>query len=137
LPPGYAPGEPIPAGYHLAPRHLYGLIIGGSVLAAAGYGLGLAGLAARRTGHFSAVPIIGPFITAVSFPRGECTILCLDGLYRFTLIFSSLMQAGGAAMIGAGIGVKRWKAVRDEAPIVVPVPIGVPGGGGLGLVGAF
>lgn len=135
----YEDGEPVPDGYHLDSRMRRGLIIGGSVVLGVFYlpfALGSAlGVDLDRedaldyVGGF--VPVAGPFILMATNDTGSARVLFLAG---------GLAQAGGAAMLLAGIFAKQPYLRRnlDPGPVSLSViPSLSPQHTGLTLHGAF
>ena len=128
-------GQAVPQGYHSATKPRLGLVIGGSVL------FGVTWLTSVASGAIGAgfgwdrgslllIPVAGPFAL---MPGGTATgdlFLVLDGL----------SQAGGIAMLVAGLAAPKAVAVRNDLAKLqlMPTPMTFgKGSGGFGLKGQF
>lgn len=138
-------GEPIPPGYHPVTRVRKGLIIGGAVtfgvvylsnvLAAVIHSDACKSLSCTG-GSWNALyaPIVGPFIQMgyTSSATGN-----------FFLVLDGLVQAGGVAMLIAGIAAPKTVLVRNDLALskkfeIKPMPMSFgSGGAGFGFVGKF
>lgn len=138
-------GGDVPPGYEQGTRVRKGLVIAGAVtfgvswLAAAGYGVHLAN--EREAGAWRRddgdtpdeavlfIPIAGPWIALrnLELERGPAAALIVDGI----------AQAGGLAMLAAGIFAKKTVLVKSEKAEVQLAPNVGPTGSGLTLFGAF
>jgi hypothetical protein len=128
----WEPGDPIPAGYHPEERPRVGLVAGGaSIFGVFWLGSLLGGVLVQDRGYLPLVaPIVGPLITLGTART--------DDLGKVLLALDSFVQAGGAAMLIAGIVATKPRLVRDEArSFVLPTPMRVGTGSGIGLVGQF
>ncbi|MDP2270345.1 MAG: hypothetical protein Q8N23_30235 [Archangium sp.] len=78
------------------------------------------------------IPIIGPFIAMGTFRSLQATDV-------FFLALDGLVQAGGAAMLIAGIAAPRHQLIRDRyASLFLPMPMSFGrGSAGVGLSGTF
>ncbi|MEP7123334.1 MAG: hypothetical protein ABJE95_20580 [Byssovorax sp.] len=132
---GWEPGAPIPVGYHPEDRPRTGLIVGGSlVFGLLWFGNAIAGGTVKDTGYRPLIaPVVGPLITIATAPSGD-----VDPLAAGFLIADSILQAGGAAMLIIGCVTTRPRLIKDQAQIhILPVPMRVGAGQGIGLVGTF
>ncbi len=137
----WEPGEPIPAGYHVEEKPKLALAITGGVLFGTFWLFSAAGgvSASHDNGDDKylplVAPVVGPFIAMGTVPRrGDSDTALID----FGLALDGLVQAGGAAMLVAGLMGKSPKLVRNDARAhVTPTPMRVGTGQDLGLVGAF
>jgi hypothetical protein len=132
---GWTPGAPVPAGYHPEDRPRTGLIVGGSlVFGLLWFGNAMAGAFVEDTRYRPLLaPIVGPLITI-----GTARSRDIDPLAAGFLIADSIIQAGGAAMLIIGCVTTHPKLIKDEAQIhVLPTPMRVGTGQGIGLVGTF
>ncbi|MDI3281876.1 hypothetical protein [Polyangium sp. 15x6] len=106
-------GGLVPPGYVLEERIRKGLVIGGSVVFGTFYLFSAAGAAAAESTRtpWAAlyVPVIGPFIVA-----GAGNFSGSDNYARPLFIFDGLVQAGGVAMLVAGIVAKQKVLVRED-----------------------
>jgi hypothetical protein len=143
----WAPGQPVPLGYHVERKMRLGLVIGGSVLFAAAY-LPLAiigGAYAASTGYpaaaTSAIPVAGPsyFIYSVLKPPNGGDDSCACGVLVLPLVLDALVQAGGLAMMTVGLVGKPAlvRGARVTTPTIVPMPLRFANGAGLGIAGTF
>ena len=129
-------GEPIPPGYHPITRIRKGLVIGGAVTFGVIYLTNvLVAAVAHDVGSSLAplyVPIVGPFIQIGNTSTATGNVfLVLDGL----------LQAGGVAMLVAGIAAPKTLLVRNDLAKnfeITPTPMTFgPQSGGFGFVGKF
>lgn len=130
-------GQPIPAGYHQSTRIRTGLVVGGAVLFGVCYLMtAISGAIASdvggnhtRSAKLLLIPVAGPFSVLSTGSTTADLFLALDGL----------AQAGGVAMLIAGIAAPKTVLVRDASNVKIkPVPMTFGGnGGGLGVVGTF
>jgi hypothetical protein len=127
-------GQTIPQGYHTTTRIRTGLVVGGAVTfgvlwLTSAFGGAIASDVGSRSGKLLIIPVVGPFTVV---PTGSVTadlFLVLDGI----------AQAGGVAMLVAGIAAPKTVLVRDIAGVTIrPTPMTFgPGSGGFGLRGTF
>jgi hypothetical protein len=106
----WEPGEPIPKGYHQVTRIRTGLVVGGAVTFGVVYLLtALGGAIASDAGGHDAkpllIPVAGPFAVL-----GGSQYATLD----FFLVLDGIVQAGGLAMLIAGIAAPRSELIRDN-----------------------
>lgn len=142
----WEPGEPIPPGYHPVTRIRKGLVIGGSVLFGTVYLISaLTGAAVSdvctasgsascgRSAKLLFIPVVGPFTML-----GNTT----SALGNFALVLDGLAQAGGVAMLIAGIAAPKTVLVRNDLAKpkleISPVPMSFgSNSAGFGFVGRF
>ncbi|MDI1442792.1 hypothetical protein [Polyangium sp. 6x1] len=106
-------GGVVPPGYVLEERVRKGLVIAGSVLFGTFYLFTAAGAAAAESNSAPwgalYVPVIGPFIVAGAGNfRGDAEVV------RPLFVLDGIIQAGGAAMLIAGIVAKQKVLVRED-----------------------
>lgn len=162
----YEEGDPVPAGYHLKSKKSKGLIIGGAATfgalwlisvvvapiaqAARNFGNVLSctsggGSISTQTGvsgtnncttstdDYNAlyIPVAGPLITiGTAHAKGAgIVVLAIDGV----------AQAGGLAMLIAGLASNSQKLVRNDVDVLAPAPRLMPivGLGSAGIAGTF
>jgi hypothetical protein len=133
-------GDPIPEGYIKTTRLRTGLIGGGAGLFGGLYLVSVLSGAIlydynRRTGqsqdHWPLfVPVIGPFIDI-----GTGRSMTAYG--AVTLVIDGLGQAGGVAMIIAGVAAPKTVLVRVAGVEVMPMPIVAKDVRGFGFAGTF
>ena len=128
-------GQAIPEGYHKATKPRLGLVIGGSVL------FGVTWLTSVATGAIGAgfgwsqgdlllIPVAGPFALLPGSTATGAFFLVLDGL----------SQAGGIAMLVAGLAAPKTVALRNDLSKLQLMPTPMTFGrnsGGFGFVGKF
>lgn len=135
----WEPGEPIPPGYHPITRVRTGLVIGGSVTFGVIYVLNVMVAAIAHDVGTSKltplyVPIAGPFIQ-----MGTTS----SAIGNFWLVLDGLAQAGGVAMLIAGIAAPKTLLVRNDLAKqkkleLMPTPMTFgSNSAGFGLVGKF
>lgn len=137
----YAPGQPVPEGYHLVRKSRTGLIVTGAVTFGVAYGFSagvgfLAGFIdnALTDGQGDdrwltlAIPVAGPMVFGAVFDKDP---------FHPVLIADTLLQAGGIALLAYGASTKSTVLVRDGAAIRGIGPMPVAGGSGLVLSGTF
>lgn len=130
----YEESQPIPPGYKPEERIRKGLVVGGAVTFGVVYFFTAVGAAynldsSRAPYGALFVPVAGPFIVA-----GAGNFSGVGELGRFGLILDGFVQAGGAAMLLAGIFAKKKVLVRqDVAHVVEPEIMIGPGSAGLKL----
>jgi hypothetical protein len=130
-------GEPIPPGYHPVTRIRKGLVIGGAVtfgvvyLTTALIGAAVSDLGAK-SGKLLLIPIAGPFATlSTGTTSGD-----------FFLVLNGIVQAGGVAMLIAGIAAPKTILIRNDLGkpklelLPTPMTFGA-NSGGFGFVGKF
>jgi hypothetical protein len=127
----WEPGEPVPQGYRPVTQIRTGLVVAGAVTFGAVWLLNvLTASIAIDTSQGQAiplfVPVIGPFIAMGTFRS-------LQAVDVFFLSLDGLVQAGGIAMLVAGIAVPKHQLVRNRyAELLVPKPVSF-GNGSVGL----
>ncbi len=133
----WEPGETVPPGYVPRTQIRTGLVIAGASVFGGVWLLNvLAASIAIDTSQGQAIPlfipILGPFIAMGTFRSLQATDV-------FFLALDGLVQAGGAAMLIAGIAVPRHQLVRDRyASLFLPMPMSFGrGSAGVGLGGTF
>jgi len=113
----YQEGEPIPEGYHKDTKIRKGLVIGGAVTFGAVWLVtvligsvivsvdeGINSGTSEYTPLF--VPVVGPFITMGTANIGSAAYA--------PLIINGVAQAGGVAMLVAGLAAKKTVLVRND-----------------------
>ena len=138
-PPGEAPpemkpvmpykGGVIPPGYVLEERMRKGLVIAGSIVFGTFYLFTVAGATAAESSQAPwgalYVPVLGPFIVAAAGDfRGDSQIV------RPLFVLDGIIQAGGAAMLIAGIVAKQKVLVREDLAARTELLVG-PGSVGM------
>lgn len=138
-------GEPIPPGYHPVTRIRKGLVIGGAVtfgviyltnvLVAVIHSDACKSLDCTSTSLKPLyAPIVGPFIQMGSTSSATG---------NFFLVLDGLLQAGGVAMLIAGIAAPKTVLVRNDLALtkkleIRPTPMTFgPSSAGFGFVGKF
>lgn len=127
----WEPGEPVPQGYHPVTQIRTGLVVGGAVTFGSVWLLNvLVATIAIDTNQGQAiplfVPILGPFIAMGTFQSLQATDV-------FFLALDGLVQAGGVAMLVAGIAAPRHQLVRNRyASLLFPMPMSF-GNGSAGI----
>jgi hypothetical protein len=136
-------GDPPPPGFHVEQRPIQGLLIGGGVTLGAAWIASMAlGVSSHNDGGgYSAIPIVGSFIAAGVYKAPTCNSFCyLDfgpAFYKAFLITFGAIQTTGAAILIAGVTVRRDKLIPGPGLTLTPVPMVGPTGSGLGLHGTF
>jgi hypothetical protein len=141
----WEPGEPITPGYHPSTKIRTGLVIGGSVTFGVLWllNISVASVAVQATSDCSScsssgleplfAPIVGPFI-AIATTRA-------NALGGFWLGFDGVVQAGGVAMLIAGIAAPKNRLIRNDISgknLFLPIPMTFGrNSGGLGFVGTM
>jgi hypothetical protein len=129
-------GEPIPPGYHSVSRIRKGLVIGGAVTFGVVYLINvLAAAVSHDVGNGSGaalyIPIAGPFVL---IPQSNSAV------GSFGLVLDGLVQAGGAAMLIAGIAAPKTVLIRNDLAKIefkpTPMTFG-KNGAGFGFTGSF
>jgi hypothetical protein len=135
-------GEPIPPGYHPITRIRKGLVIGGAVtfgtvylinVLAAAIATDTCSVGALGCSTLSAlyIPVAGPFVQLGNSHSATGS---------FGLVFDGLLQAGGAAMLIAGIAAPRTVLIRNDLAGIeltpTPMTFGKTGAG-FGFKGTF
>lgn len=129
----YNDNEPIPPGYKVEERARTGLIIAGSIVFGLFYlgsvAIGMDSINSSRAPYGALfVPVIGPFIVAGAGNPGSGFPFPSTGpLY----VFDGFVQAGGAAMLLAGIFAKKKVLARQDVALTMRPEFSV----GLGSVG--
>lgn len=127
----WEPGEPVPQGYRPSTQIRTGLVVGGAVVFGSVWLLNvLVATIGIDTNQGQAiplfVPILGPFIAMGTFRSLQATDV-------FFLALDGLVQAGGAAMLIAGIAVPRHQLIRNRyASLLLPMPMSF-GNGSAGI----
>jgi hypothetical protein len=135
----WKPGDVLPPGTHVETRPHRALVITGGALLG---GLGLISIAfAASSPHdfgYTAIPLAGPFITATNLATARCSLFCdLQAAGAAVFAFLGLAELAGAGMLIAGLATKQQVLRSDVALRVVPVPLVMRNGSGLGLAGTF
>ena len=133
----WEPGRPIPPGYRQEMRARKGLVIAGSITFGAIYiYTALIGevennnsISGQDSNGWLWIPVLGPFLEAADTGSDiPASVLILDGIG----------QAGGLAMLIAGLAMPRPILVRNDLFSMTPVPMTLgKGASGFGLVGRF
>jgi len=146
-PEDWKPWQPIPPGYHEGSSSRMALVAGGSVIFGITYtpeavltlilavnarGVSPSSDVASAFFALGSLPVLGPFVLAAASGGDPLatTLLAADGL----------AQAGGLAMLVAGLVLRRPVLVRDQAAAlhVLPAPMSFGRhGAGFGLTGTF
>ena len=134
-----ANGQTICVRYREVKKARTGLIIGGSVMLAVGYGIAASIAGANDFNDVTgwlAVPIAGPFITMGAHDYGNCgtdSSCALVGLGDFFatigLVLNGLVQVGGATMLIVGAAVP----TKERVPEIAAGPRAVGSGYGFGV----
>lgn len=133
----WEPGEPVPAGYHPSTQMRTGLVISGAVIFGSVWllnalvaSIGIDISQGQAIPLF--IPIVGPFIAMGTFRSLQATD-------AFFLVLDGLVQAGGAAMLIAGIAVPRHQLVRNRyTSLMLPMPMTFGNGSaGIGFSGTL
>lgn len=131
----WEPGEPVPQGYRPSTQIRTGLVVAGAVtfgsvwlLSALVASIGIDINQGQAIPLF--IPVVGPFIAMGTFRSLQATD-------AFFLVLDGLVQAGGVAMLVAGIAVPRHQLVRNRyASMLMPMSFG-NGSVGIGFGGAL
>jgi hypothetical protein len=133
----WEPGETVPPGYQPRTQIRTGLVVAGASIFGGVWLLNvLVASIAIDTNQGQAIPlfipILGPFIAMGTFQSLQATDV-------FFLALDGLVQAGGAAMLIAGIAVPKHQLVRDRyASLFMPMPVSFGrGSAGLAFSGTF
>ncbi len=123
-------GGVVPPGYRLEERIRTGLVVAGSVVFGTFYLFTVAGamqsLNSSRAPYGALfVPVLGPFIVA-----GAGNFTGFDSLLVPLFIFDGIIQAGGAAMLLAGIFAPKKVLVREDVAARPEIFVG-PGSVGM------
>ena len=140
-------GDPVPAGYHVEEKPRSGLVTGGLIMVLVPYSIGAFAAVSAKFGNESSyllAPVIGPWLTMgqrhyFSCPRsgGGDTLGCAaDVFVVMGLIFSGVVQAGGATLLLVGLLNPKPTLVHDDRALHVR-PMNVGSGYGLGLQQVF
>jgi hypothetical protein len=133
----WEPGEPITPGYHPSTKIRTGLVVGGACTFGALWIVNVFVASVAVEAHSSGLqplfaPIVGPFI-AIGTTHG-------DALGGFWLAFDGVVQAGGVAMLIAGIAAPKNRLLRNDISgknfLPMPMVFG-PKSGGLGFIGTM
>ncbi len=133
----WEPGEPVPQGYHPSTQIRTGLVVAGAVtfgsvwlLNALVASIGIDINQGQAIPLF--IPVVGPFIAMGTFRSLQATD-------AFFLVLDGLVQAGGVAMLVAGIAVPKHQLVRNRyASMLTPMPMSFGNGSvGIGFGGAL
>ena len=137
-------GEPVPPGYHPVTRIRKGLVVGGAVTFGAVYLINVFAAAlshdacnavagSRCSGALTPlyIPIAGPFVQLGSSSTASGS---------FALVLDGLLQAGGVAMLIAGIAAPKTMLIRNDLAKIelkpTPMTFGKTGAG-FGFKGTF
>lgn len=127
----WEPGEPVPQGYHPTTQIRTGLVIGGAVTFGSVWLLNAlvasVGIDLNQGQAWPLyIPILGPFIAMGTFRS-------LQAVDAFFLVLDGIVQAGGVAMLIAGIAAPRHQLVRNRyASLLFPMPVSL-GNGSAGI----
>lgn len=131
------PNQAPPVGYHEVQENTPGLIVAGSITFGVTWVVFnlFPGLIASSAGcgecGFLMIPVVGPVVLGIA----SNNITAQSGLIGL-LAIDTIVQAGGMAMLIAGLAITKTVWVRDYRPLSV-VPILTPGMQGLAIGGAF
>jgi hypothetical protein len=128
-------GQAVPEGYHKATKPRLGLVIGGAVLFGVTWlcsaaGGGIASAAGDTKADLMLIPVAGPFAL---IPSGSAT-------GDFFLVLDGIAQAGGIAMLVAGLAAPKTVALRNDLSKlrIMPTPMTFgANSAGMGFVGKF
>jgi len=123
------------------------LIGGGLAITAIAYGVGLVAATSwpdAPGAESLKIPIVGPWMALAENKCGDPTVTdCSGSIWLRGLLtgLGGVAQIGGLALVAEAIIMKTEAAPQqqpaEEAAFVMPYPIVMPNGGGIGLVGTF
>ena len=127
----WEPGEPVPQGYRPVSQIRTGLVVGGAVTFGSVWLLNAlvasVGIDINQGQAWPLyIPILGPFIAMGTFQR-------VQAVDAFFLVLDGIVQAGGLAMLIAGIAAPRHQLVRNRyTSLLFPMPVSF-GNGSAGI----
>jgi hypothetical protein len=115
------------------------VITGAALFGVSGF---FSALAALSAGAYTAIPLVGPFITAGRLANvPPCSgPLCFNVFQTVGVVVLAalgVVEVTGASILVAGLATKQQVLRSDVALHVVPVPLVMRNGSGLGLAGTF